>query len=180
MEPLDLARAAADPDRLAVLGAVAHRARGAGDIAAHTGLPDRQVLAILGALRQQGLVTAEDDGYALDQSTLREAAASLPQDAPPDERIGHGMTSDERRILARFFRGQTLVELPATRSKRLVVLERLALEFEPGTRYPEPEVNAILHRFNADTAVLRRALVDEGFMDRAEGEYWRAGGRVDV
>ncbi|MBD0322694.1 MAG: DUF2087 domain-containing protein [Aldersonia sp.] len=27
---------------------------------------------------------------------------------------------------------------------------------------------------------LRRFLVDDGFLDRAEGEYWRAGGRVDV
>ncbi len=180
MEALDLARAAADPDRLAVLGAVAHEPLTAEAVATRTGLADRQVLEILGTLRQQGLVTVAEQGYVLDRERLREAATSLPQEQPADERIGYGMTSDERRILARFFRGQTLVELPATRSKRLVVLERLALEFEPGTRYSEREVNATLQRFDADVAVLRRALVDEGFLDRAEGEYWRAGGRVDV
>jgi hypothetical protein len=28
-----------------------------------------------------------------------------------------------------------------------------------------------------DTAALRRYLVDDGFMEREAGEYWRAGGR---
>jgi hypothetical protein len=72
------------------------------------------------------------------------------------------------------------VELPAHRSKRLVVLERLALEFEPGRRYEEAEVNALLGRIHPDHATLRRALVDESFLDRAEGRYWRSGGRVPV
>jgi hypothetical protein len=67
------------------------------------------------------------------------------------------------------------------------VLERLALEFEPGERYPETEVNLRLGRFNDDHSTLRRALVDEGLLDRAPGPdvegrssvvYWRAGGRL--
>jgi hypothetical protein len=60
------------------------------------------------------------------------------------------------------------------------VLERIALEFEPGLRYEEREVNAIVGRFLKDHASLRRNLVDEGFLDREAGVYWRAGGRVDV
>jgi hypothetical protein len=59
-----------------------------------------------------------------------------------------------------------------------VVLERLALDFEPGVHYPEPEVNAMLSAYHEDYAALRRHLVDEGFLDRAAGEYWRMGGRV--
>jgi hypothetical protein len=58
------------------------------------------------------------------------------------------------------------------------VLQRLALEFEPGVRYPEAEVDRILGRFHDDHATLRQALVDEGLLDRAHGTYWRAGGRV--
>ena len=69
---------------------------------------------------------------------------------------------------------------PARRSKRLVVLERLAQEFEIGIRYPEAEVRVILERFHPDHAALRRYLVDEGFLGREQGVYWRTGGRVDV
>ena len=59
-----------------------------------------------------------------------------------------------------------------------MVLERLALEFEAGRRYSETEVNEILGTFHEDYASLRRYLVDEGLLDRAEGQYWRAGGRA--
>ena len=76
--------------------------------------------------------------------------------------------------------GGRLREIPAKRSKRLVVLSRLALEFEVGVRYPEREVGAVLKRFHPDHASLRRFLVDEGFLSRERGQYWRTGGPVDV
>ena len=60
------------------------------------------------------------------------------------------------------------------------MLERLALEFEPGIRYPEREVNAALRRFHDDVAALRRYLVDEGYLSREGGRYWRTGGRVET
>jgi hypothetical protein len=41
-------------------------------------------------------------------------------------------------------------------------------------------VNLMLGKWHADTAALRRYLVDEGFLDRADGVYWRAGGTVEV
>ena len=88
------------------------------------------------------------------------------------------MTQSEQAVLGRFFRGEQLVEIPSQRNKRLVVLERLALEFEPGVHYAEAEVNGLLRRFHADVAALRRYLVDEGFLDRESGRYWRSGGRV--
>ena len=44
----------------------------------------------------------------------------------------------------------------------------------------EAEVNERLRRFHPDVAALRRYLVDDGFLDRAEGMYWRTGGTVDV
>ena len=37
-----------------------------------------------------------------------------------------------------------------------------------------------LRRFHPDVAALRRYLVDDGFMERAEGVYWRVGGTVEV
>lgn len=179
MDPLDFVRLLLEPDRLAVLGAVARERRTAAEVAAHTGLDERAVLEVLAAARQHGVVVAAGGRYGLDAGVLREVARSLPSAPPAAERIGYGMTADEQAVLARFFRGERLVELPAQRSKRLVVLERLALEFEPGERYAEADVNARLAAFHDDVAALRRALVDEGFLDRADGVYWRAGGRVE-
>ena len=69
-----------------------------------------------------------------------------------------------------------LEQMPAKRSRRLVVLDQVARTFEPGYRYPEREVNDVLRTFWPDYAALRRYLVDEGFLDRADGVYWRAGG----
>jgi hypothetical protein len=45
-------------------------------------------------------------------------------------------------------------------------------------RYPEREVNGILGGFDDDWATLRRFLVDEGFLSREAGVYWRSGGSV--
>ena len=72
------------------------------------------------------------------------------------------------------------MQIPRQRKKRLLLLDLLAQEFEPGRHYSEREVNEILGRFHDDTAALRRYLVDEEFMDREAGVYWRAGGTWNV
>jgi hypothetical protein len=178
MDALGYAKALLDPHRLAVAGLVALAPRTPAELATLTGLSQRDVLAALAPLVQGGVVERDGDAFRLVPEALRAVARTNPQPAPPDTSVLHGMTSDEQAVLGRFFRGHRLVEVPAQRTKRLVVLERLALEFEPGVRYPEPEVNAILSRFHSDYATLRRHLVDEGFLDREAGAYWRAGGRV--
>jgi hypothetical protein len=89
-------------------------------------------------------------------------------------------SDDEESVLRAFFRDGRLTEIPAREAKRRIVLERIALEFEPGLDYDERTVNAIVGRFFPDHAALRRYLVDEGFLDRDHGRYWRTGGRVDA
>jgi hypothetical protein len=74
--------------------------------------------------------------------------------------------------------GGRLRAMPAKWSKRMVVLDYLSQLFEPGVRYPEAEVSALLRAFHPDYAMLRRYLVDEGFLARSEGIYWRTGGTV--
>ncbi|CAN7440898.1 DUF2087 domain-containing protein [Terrabacter sp. LjRoot27] len=73
----------------------------------------------------------------------------------------------------------TLTSIPTKIRKRLVVLDLLSQEFEPGERYDETQVNNRLRAFHPDVAALRRYLVEEGFLDRADGFYWRSGGTVD-
>ena len=72
----------------------------------------------------------------------------------------------------------TLTSIPTRIRKRLVVLDLLAQEFEPGVKYDESQVNNRLRAFHPDVAALRRYLVAEGFLERADGIYWRSGGTV--
>jgi hypothetical protein len=87
---------------------------------------------------------------------------------------------EEARVLATFVKDGRIVTMPAKRAKRLVVLDHVSQAFEPGRTYPEAEVNERLRAFHDDVAALRRYLVDEGFLSREAGTYWRTGGTVPV
>ena len=167
-----------DRGRLAVLGLLAIGPHTTDELAAATGQRPRQVLGVVGTLVTAGLVIDRDGHYVLDPEQLRMLAEELPAAPEADQRLLYGMTEDERSVLTRFFRGTRLQEIPTARAKRRIVLERLALEFEPGVYYPEPEVNEMLTTFHQDYATLRRYLVDEGLLTREQGRYWRSGGRV--
>jgi len=87
---------------------------------------------------------------------------------------------EDRVVIERFMPNGRLEQMPAKRSRRLVVLDQVARTFEPGHRYPEREVNDVLRTFWPDYAALRRYLVDEWFLDRADCVYGRAGGTVET
>ena len=65
----------------------------------------------------------------------------------------------------------SLTAIPTKIRKRLVVLDHLAQQFEPGEKYDESTVNNALRAYHPDVAALRRYLVEEGFLDRADGLY---------
>jgi hypothetical protein len=88
-------------------------------------------------------------------------------------------------VLANFLDAEgRLHTIPSKHGKLLVVLDFLAQRFEPGVRYPETKVNEILGEVHPDFAALRRYLVENGFLDRADQDtswvYWRTGGTFDV
>jgi hypothetical protein len=85
-----------------------------------------------------------------------------------------------RRVLRTYLADGRLRTMPRPGTKRRIVLDYLATLFEPGVRYPESEVNAVLRTYYDDVAALRRYLIDEGLLSRAAGVYWRTGGWVDV
>jgi hypothetical protein len=179
--PDEILRALADPQRLAIAGMLAGGDRSADEIAGATGVAVARVHKHLNRLTATGVVRVNDDRhtYRLDPETLRWAAEQVGP--PRDAGLALGAaTDDEEAVLRTFFRNGRLTEIPAKESKRRIVLERIALEFEPGRRYDEKEVNVVVGRFLNDYAALRRYLVDEGFLDREGGVYWRTGGRVDL
>lgn len=78
--------------------------------------------------------------------------------------------------LRAFVRDQKIETMSAKLSRRRLLLDAVAQAFEPGVRYPERTVDDFLRAIHPDHAALRRYLVDEGFLDRSTGTYWRVGG----
>jgi hypothetical protein len=175
-----LAGLLADPTRLRVCAALVLGARDLDEIKTTTGLGARLVGRALSRLIDSGLVIRDDGGHHwLVEDAFRQAAIAAAPDAKP---ALFDAPEDATRVLRSFVRDGRLASIPAARSKRLVVLDYIVQEFEPGRRYTEHEVNAVLARWHDDIASLRRYLVDEEFLQRDNGgrAYWRAGGSFDV
>ncbi|WP_408638923.1 DUF2087 domain-containing protein [Nocardiopsis suaedae] len=167
------------PDRLRALSALVLGARTGEEVADRTGMPARDALAALERLERGGVAVREEGGWLPRPEALREAVARAAESRAEDP-APEGAGREEAKVLRSFLREGRIVALPVQRAKRLVVLDHVARAFEPGVRYSEPEVNAVLRAFHSDHASLRRALVDEGFLDRDSARYWRCGGTVDV
>lgn len=173
----DLLGALADESRLRCFAAVLLGATTTGEVAERVRLREREALKALTTLEAVGLVAREGDGWVARPEALREAVAAGSRRTYVD----HG-TADEKAaaVLRAFMPDGHLDQIPSARAKRLVVLDHMVRVFEPGVRYSEPDVNALLAAFHPDYAALRRYLVDEGFLARERGTYWRIGGTVEV
>jgi len=169
----------ADPNRLRVFSALALGAATTTDIRNMTSLDARTVERALARLVAGELVVRESNGVVrLLTEDLLAVARSIGE-----KRDAEGLTDSDvpgAVVLARFMRGGRLTTIPTQLSKRAIVLDFLAQRFEPGRRYPEAEVNRILGDYHEDVAALRRFMVDEGFMDREAGVYWRSGGSFEI
>jgi hypothetical protein len=167
----------ADESRLRTFAAVVLGARATGDVSQAAGLPVRETLRALTRLESGGLVERARDGWEPRLDRLRRAASARSVGNPVD----YGdVAAESASVLRVFLPYGRLARMPAQRTKRRIVLDHIARVFEPGVRYAERDVNTLLRAFDDDYATLRRYLVDEGFLARAGGEYWRVGGTVPV
>jgi ADP-ribose pyrophosphatase YjhB (NUDIX family) len=168
----------AETDRLKVVSALALGATGPGAVIEATGLDPKTVAAALRRLELGGLVSTVDGELRLLADQFRTAARAESPPAPAED---FGVSDPAAAgVLRAFVRDGRLTQIPAARAKRQVVLEHIASTFEPGRRYPEKQVNALLQAWHPDYAALRRYLVDELLLSREAGVYWRSGGWVDV
>ncbi|MBB6173232.1 hypothetical protein HNR23_003292 [Nocardiopsis mwathae] len=207
-EPLRLVRLLSAPERLRVFSALVLGATGSPEIADRAGVPEPDAVRALAQLEQGGLVGRDGADWFARTEELRNvvaaamtaAAASAPPAArrPPTPVSRSAPRADavpltpgpheppiacgreEAAVFRAFTRDGRILAMPVQRAKRLVLLDYVARTFEPGVRYTEPEVNAVLRNFHGDHAMLRRHLVDEGFLDRDTAHYWRCGGTVEV
>lgn len=178
MTPEAICGLLAEPARLAAFSAVVLGAGTVEEIRDRTGLERRQVTAAIRRLSAGGLLRTVDRRWQADVGAFKTA---VRDQAPPDDRAPELDADPARAVILRtFLRDGRIVQLPAARGKRRVVLEHLVTMFEPGVRYAEREVNALLRAWHDDYAALRRYLIDEALMSREDGVYWRTGGPVLV
>lgn len=172
----------ADERRLKVVSAVVLGARSEGEVTERTGVGGEEVRQAVQRLVTGGLLALGDEGLTVAtdriaalvraEAEARRAGAVTPEDL--------GATPEQVPVLRNFLVDGRLVSIPSAAAKRRVVLEFLSMQFEPGRIYPEKEVNRLLSLFNPDYAALRRYLVDDEFLERRDGFYWRAGGPVEL
>jgi hypothetical protein len=178
MRPDVLCGLLAEPERLRVFSAVVLGARTPAEVAAAAGLPVRTVMAALRRLEQGELVRSVEGALVAAEAAFKDALREHGTPEAPAEPLD----PDRQRaaVLRAFVVDGRIPQLPSAWAKRRVVLEHIAAVFEPGVKYPEKDVNAILRAWHDDHAALRRYLVDEGLLDREDGQYWRSGGYVEV
>ena len=181
-------RALADPTRLRIAGRLVSGPASEVELAADLALPLAAVRRQLAKLVDSGLVSVTGRDLGARHAIRLEAVGALGRrlaELEPDARddsgpgvgpAGEDVPADVARVLRAFFEADRLTTIPATASKRLVVLRYLRDRcFAEDRPYPEKEVNQRLAIFHPDVAALRRYMVDEGLMRRAAGEYRRPG-----
>jgi hypothetical protein len=164
----------ADDDRRRVFAALELGATTIDQSIASTSLEPGRAAKAVGRLAEAGLVVQSDGALhvlgAAFSNAAREAL-SRPVSTEHDD-----LPAAQRKVMAAFVDDGRLLSVPTSLGKRLVILDWLAQDFEPGRRYSEQMVNLILGKRHPDTAALRRYLVDHELLSREAGEYWRTGG----
>lgn len=178
---LEFFKALADANRLKIVGFLAQRTYTVGELAQALKLSISTTSNHLAYLSRAGLVSARPRGhysvYSLETGALQEMARRLlqPETLPPLSQVEDTPAYD-RKVLVAFLDPQgRITALPAQEKKFQVLLRHILKSFEPGVHYTEKQTNEILARFHADSASLRRGMIEYHLMERAGGggEYWR-------
>ena len=178
---LPFSKLLADPNRLKIVGLLAQQPYTVEQLAALLGVGSPTVSHHLRKLAKVGLVEAKAEGYysvySLRIDKLQEQAKLLlGEDGLGNLAESVDLSAFDRKVLGTFTdETGAITAFPVQQKKYLVLLRHVLSAFEPGVRYPEREVNERLTRFSADTARLRRSLVEHGLMARegGGGAYWR-------
>lgn len=85
----------------------------------------------------------------------------------------HRRSAEPRKIIDRFIENGRLKEIPASRSKRLIILKHLADMLDAQRVYSEKEINEFLRAFHSDVCTLRREMIGSKLMVRSDGRYKR-------
>lgn len=180
-ELLEFFKALADANRLRIVGLLAQENLSVEQMAEMLDLHASTVSHHLNKLSKAGLVSARAEGhysiYQLNTKALEEMAKRLLSDETlPAAAAGVDVDAYDRKVLNTYMDAQGRFKSLPTQRKKLEVLLRYTVDrFEPGRKYAEKEVNAILGELTDDISGVRRDLIDLGFLarERDGSAYWR-------
>ncbi|MBY0098237.1 DUF2087 domain-containing protein [Mesobacillus maritimus] len=81
---------------------------------------------------------------------------------------------EQEKIVTKYFSKGALTQFPPKEKQRLVILREISTHLKKDYIYDERELNQILKGFYEDYILIRRYLVDYGFLDRQSdgSRYW--------
>ena len=175
-EMLSFVKAMASAERLRIIGVLVRGRATQTEIAGQLHVPARDVVDHLAFLAHVGIVHETDGVYDLDERAIEALARGQFEGKREEYVLPANQREDARRVLKNYLNADgSLKQIPPRGNKLLIVLNFIVDAFAFDTDYTEKEVNTILRRFHADTASLRRYLVDEGLLARESNgtRYWR-------
>lgn len=121
-------------------------------------------LAIMGILR----AGSKDTVKQVEVVTPHKGATQL------DERYNITELDVKKTIASHMDTHGGLKTFPSKEKKKIIVLREIAKNFKTGKSYNEKEINRILKRVYEDYALIRRYLIQYGFLDRKNdgSGYW--------
>ena len=172
-----LARALSDPLRIRIAALLVEHELTLEQIATELRLRPIDVARHVSLLRDSGLVVeiarTNPVHYRLDTDALRgisREAFATGRPSSPD------MSGEdwERKVLRDFVKDNRLVAIPSSHKKKIVILRWLTTLIPTDAQLSEREISELLKAYHPDFATLRRELVDNSFLRRERGVYWRA------
>ncbi len=175
---LNFFKVLANENRLKLVGILSQTECSVEDLAARLQLKEPTISHHLIKLKKLNLVEMRSQGnthlYKLNGDTLSSLNKSLFTSEQMANWIEDIPTQAwEEKVLRNYINGDRIIEIPASRKKRLVILKWLIKKFELGRTYTEKEVNEIIKRYHSDSATLRREFIGYKLMQRNQGIYQR-------
>ena len=175
-EVLSFVKALASADRLRIVGLLSQGSKRATEIASALGMHPSDVNRHLEQLATSGVVREAEGSYELDEKAIESLARGQFEGKRPAYESKEDKPEDVRKVLKTYLNADgTIKQIPQEGKKLLIILNYMLDAFAFDATYTEKEVNTIIRRFHVDTASLRRAFIDHGFLARESdgSKYWR-------
>lgn len=163
--------------RLKIIGHLANGDKSVGELAQLLELKEPTISHHLSELKGLELVNVRAEGtmriYQLNAKALEVISKDIFARPNLAALVKPNEMTEEERVLRTWVKDGRIVDIPAQEKKKQIVLRWLVGQIDPDRRWTEREFSDWLAQFNEDYAFLRRYLVDNGYMAREKGIYWR-------